>query len=83
MCMKKGIKDIVREKNISEEELEAMVSHTMDLVSDLVPYSDKDYIARVRKLAEDILVDEFFPDPELVKLCEEHDKMLNSDILDF
>ena len=81
--MKKTKKEILKEKNLSEEDFERMVNHTIDLISDLIPYSDKNYMKRVRESAEGIVLDELSPDPELVRLCEEHDKLLDAGEINF
>ena len=81
--MKKTKKEILKEKNLSEEDFERMVDHTVDLISDLIPYSDENYIKRVRESAESIVLDELSPDSELVRLCEEHDKLLEAGEIDF
>ena len=81
--MKKTKEEILREKNLSEEDFERMVNHTIDLISDLIPYSDKNYVKRVRESAESIVLDELSPDPELMWLCEEHDKLLDAGEIDF
>lgn len=81
--MKKTKKEILKEKNLSEEDFERMVDHTVDLIRDLIPYSDENYIKRVRESAESIVLDELSPDSELVRLCEEHDKLLEAGEIDF
>ena len=81
--MKKTKKEILKEKNLSEEVFEKMVNHTIDLIGDLIPYSDENYIKRVRESAENIVLDELSPGPELVRLCEEHDKLLEAGEIDF
>lgn len=65
------------------EDFEIRVEHTIDLVSDLIPYNDPNYEREVKELAESIVLSEMSPDPSLNKIIEDHDNAVIKDDLGF
>ena len=57
-----------------QEEIE--LDYYIGMCSDLVPYSDPHYQERVVAMAKSVMEAEKNPDPSLVSLCEEHDRLL-------
>ena len=59
-----------------QEEIE--LDYYIGMCSDLVPYSDPHYQERVVAMAKSVMEAENNPDPSLVSLCEEHDRLLEN-----
>lgn len=57
-----------------EEEIEYYKMH----LSDLIPYDDPEYERKLENMAKSCM--EIFDDPELQKLCEDHDKIIEDDL---
>lgn len=59
----------------AEEKRELEIVHAMSMLSDLIPYDDPDYQGKLRRMAEGVVGME--NDPNLISLCEVHDKLLD------
>lgn len=64
------------EAEFTEEEID----FTMEMIRDLIPYDTPNYTQRLREMAIGCLQAEH--DPNLISLCEEHDRMLENGELD-
>ena len=64
------------EAEFTEEEID----FTMEMIRDLIPYDTPNYAQRLRETAISCLRAE--NDPNLISLCEEHDRMLENGELD-
>ena len=64
------------EKEFTEEEID----FAMEMIRDLIPYDTPNYAKRLREMAIGCLRAE--NDPDLIALCEEHDRMLENGELD-
>lgn len=64
------------EAEFTEEEID----FTMEMIRDLIPYDTPNYMQKVREMAIGCLRAE--NDPNLISLCEEHDRMLENGELD-
>lgn len=49
------ISNTLNPNSMTQEEREIAIEHTIDLVSDLVPYNTSNYWDAVRKMAEEIV----------------------------
>jgi len=65
---------------MTPEEKEFEIQHAMEHLSDLVPYNDPEYDVKLRRMAE-AAVQPW--DDDLIALCEEHDKLLDDEELNF
>lgn len=69
------IKEIKIEFNPAKEELdENEVEFYKSVLSDLIPWNDKNYDKKLDEMARACLRTE--KDPEFIALCEEHDRMM-------
>lgn len=59
---------------LNENEVEFYKS----VLSDLIPYNDKDYDKKLDAYARMCLTAE--KDPEFIAICEEHDKMMEEEL---
>ena len=64
------------ETEFTEEEID----FAMEMIRDLIPYDTPHYEQRLREMAIGCLRAE--KDPNLISLCEEHDRMLENGELD-
>ena len=64
------------EIEFTEEEID----FTMEMIRDLIPYDTPNYAKELREMAIGCLRAE--NDPNLISLCEEHDRMLENGELD-
>lgn len=64
------------EAKFTEEEID----FAMEMIRDLIPYDTPNYMQKVREMAIGCLQAE--NDPNLISLCEEHDRMLENGELD-
>ena len=64
------------EVEFTEEEID----FAMEMIRDLIPYDAPNYAQRLREMAIGCLQAE--NDPNLISLCEEHDRMLENGELD-
>lgn len=65
---------------IKTEFTEEEIDFTMEMIRDLIPYDTPNYMQKVREMAIGCLRAE--NDPNLISLCEEHDRMLENGELD-
>ena len=66
----------MNETEFTEEEID----FTMEMIRDLIPYDTPNYAKKLREMAIGCLRAE--NDPNLISLCEEHDRMLENGELD-
>lgn len=59
---------------------EEEIDFTMEMIRDLIPYDTPNYAKKLREMAIGCLRAE--NDPNLISLCEEHDRMLENGELD-
>ena len=64
------------EVEFTEEEID----FTMEMIRELIPYDTPNYAKKLREMAIGCLRAE--NDPNLISLCEEHDRMLENGELD-
>ena len=72
------IKEIKIEFIPAKEELdENEVEFYKSVLSDMIPWNDKNYDKKLDEMARTCLRTE--KDPEFIEICEEHDKMMEED----
>lgn len=67
----------------TEKDREALIEYAKEHFADLIPYDDPHYEERLQVWAESYAESEIHPNPELIELCEFHDKWVEEEELGF
>ena len=67
----------------TEKDRPYLIEYGRNHLADLIPYDDPNYDERLQSMAESYADSEIYPDEDFIRMCEEHDKMLDEGIIDF